>query len=167
MEEQFEKLLYSKDEDKILQALQIGQTNPKLQAIIEELEDLGETLFEYGGFELEEMLCWNYVTFSQARLTHLPKSVGHLRNLNILDLFDNQISELPEEIWNLVNLKELDLGANQFSSIPKEIGKLQKLEELTLRINKFTSFPKKVVSLKNLKVLHLAENQIDSLPKDI
>ncbi len=65
----------------------------------------------------------------------LPKEIGNLRNLTLLNLSCNELTELPKEIGNLTNLTELDLSGNQLTELPKEIRNLTNLTELTLELN--------------------------------
>ena len=45
-------------------------------------------------------------------------SIGNLNNLKVLDLYDNNREQLPREIGILVNLGVLNLGSNPISSLP-------------------------------------------------
>ena len=46
-------------------------------------------------------------------MIELPKSIGELKNLKYLDLFNNEITKLPESIGELINLEDLNLSNNK------------------------------------------------------
>jgi Leucine-rich repeat (LRR) protein len=45
-------------------------------------------------------------------LNILPKSIGNLKSLEYLDLYNNQLTTLPESLLNLNKLKELSIAKN-------------------------------------------------------
>jgi len=54
------------------------------------------------------------------KLRTLPDSIGNLKNLNQLNLYDNHyFSELPNSIGNLENLEILSLGSTNLRSLPE------------------------------------------------
>jgi hypothetical protein len=76
--------------------------------------------------------------------------------LEKLDLNSSLIKSLPRSIGKLKNLKVLDLVRTKYlSSLPEEIGELNSLEELNLRYSVIESLPPSISNLKNLKVLDL------------
>ena len=97
----------------------------------------------------------------------IPKQIGELVNLQILNLNQNQIKEVPKEIGKLVNLRILNLCTNQIKEIPKKIGKLAKLRELYMHTNQIKEISLKIGKLVNLQRLYLCENQIKEIPKEI
>lgn len=48
-------------------------------------------------------------------MTSIPECIGQLKNLEVLDIWYNQIDGLPPTISNLKNLKKLDLRGVNFS----------------------------------------------------
>jgi len=93
-------------------------------------------------------------------------SSENLKNLKRLYI-SNNITKLPKEIGNLTKLKILNLNFNELKSLPSEIGNLKKLEELEVENNHLTSIPSSIGKLKNLKILRMSENEIKSLPSSI
>ena len=103
--------------------------------------------------------CGNLVT--------LPKEIGLLTKLRVLNLNINRIISLPKEFSCLTNLIEFDLSANGLTTIPKEVYSLTRLRILKLIDNNLASIPKEIVQLINLQTLDLAANQLISIPKEI
>ena len=56
----------------------------------------------------------------------LPKELGLMTNLQVVNFSGNRLNEFPEQFTQLVNLRCLHLGANQLMSLPDEIGNLQR-----------------------------------------
>ncbi|KAM0036397.1 putative protein kinase RLK-Pelle-LRR-XII-1 family [Helianthus debilis subsp. tardiflorus] len=72
--------------------------------------------------------------------TLIPPSIGHLKELQVLDLSQNRISGIiPREIGNLLKLQTLQLFENSLSgNIPTEIVHCKNLTLLNLYSNKLT-----------------------------
>ena len=93
----------------------------------------------------------------------IPEELGSLSNLRVLNLSDNQLSvEIPEELGSLSNLRVLYLSGNQLSGdIPEELGSLSNLQWLNLSNNQLSGeIPEELGSLSNLRVLYLSGNQL-------
>ncbi|ROT39882.1 glucose-repressible alcohol dehydrogenase transcriptional effector [Sodiomyces alkalinus F11] len=69
------------------------------------------------------------------KLTHLPASIGQLRQLRHLEASYNQITELPPELGMCTYLKELLLFNNNIRTLPYELGSLHLLEQLGIEGN--------------------------------
>jgi len=104
---------------------------------------------------------------SKYRINNVPKEIGQLTNLQLLDLSSNQFSALPKEIGQLTNLQLLDLSSNQFSALPKEIGQLTNLRSLDLSSNQLSALPKEIGQLTNLRSLDLNSNKLLYLSNEI
>ena len=100
-------------------------------------------------------------------IQELPNSIRKLENLEVLDLSANNLKSLPNSFQNLSNLKILNLESNNFKKIPEPIFKLKSLEILNLEENELISVPSSIESLKALKVLNLKENKLEKLPESI
>ena len=100
-------------------------------------------------------------------LTVLPKEIGNLTNLYVLQISESRLTELPKEIGNLLNLTNLSLEINHLTELPKEIGNLLNLTNLSLVTNQLTELPKEIGNLVNLTNLSLEINQLTELPKEI
>ncbi|PRQ30276.1 putative non-specific serine/threonine protein kinase [Rosa chinensis] len=105
----------------------------------------------------------------------IPKVIGTLCSLRILDLSSNLFNGSLENVLNgfsngtsyrlglLENLKELDLSGNQFSgSIPQSISNLSSLEKLDISDNNFNgSIPESLGQLSQLVHLDLSDNSLE------
>lgn len=69
------------------------------------------------------------------KLTHLPASIGQLRQLRHLEASYNQITDLPPELGMCTYLKELLLFNNAIRTLPFELGSLHLLEQLGIEGN--------------------------------
>ena len=110
---------------------------------------------------------WTELYLSYKELTVLPPEIGHLTNLQSLNLRNNRLSSLPGEIGHLTNLQSLYLDNNQLSSLPGEIGQLTHLQYLYLGNNQLSSLPGEIGQLTHLQTLYLDNNQLSSLPGEI
>ncbi|KAJ0267011.1 Leucine-rich repeat receptor-like serine/threonine-protein kinase RGI4 [Hirschfeldia incana] len=92
----------------------------------------------------------------------IPKELGDLPELEVLDLADNSLSgEIPIEIFKVKKLKTLSLNTNNLEgAIPSELGNLTNLVELTLFDNKLAGeIPKSIGELKNLQTFRAGGNK--------
>ncbi|HRI33062.1 MAG TPA: COR domain-containing protein, partial [Saprospiraceae bacterium] len=97
----------------------------------------------------------------------IPKDIGKLSDLEVLDLTDNQITTLPDEISKLKKLKRLVLSSNNFANFPLSICELENLEELFIGNNYFSQLPREIQKLKKLHTLRLNSNKFKSIPDEI
>jgi Leucine-rich repeat (LRR) protein len=52
-------------------------------------------------------------------MERLPKGIGNLKSLRVLDLNGGDLKELSPEISQLKNLKELNIVNNKFREMPE------------------------------------------------
>ena len=93
----------------------------------------------------------------------IPETLGHLPDLQYLNLADNRISGgIPAELGGLSNLEVLYLQGNLLSGeIPAELGSLSRLEDLYLDDNPLTgSIPAELGNLGNLRRLLLSRTRV-------
>lgn len=133
-----------------------------------------ERLEEYAYQERE------YLTINEIHKQSIPESIGKLKNLRVLEIFDHEVAYLPKtleeltaleclritgnrvesldfDIVQLKNLKKLDLSAMPLKIFPDGITELTQLEELYLSGMKVREIPETIMKLNNLKVLVLPE----------
>jgi Leucine-rich repeat (LRR) protein len=103
----------------------------------------------------------------QLELTSIPKAVGKLTQLEILNLDGHQISELPLEIWKLPQLKNLKIRGNRFQNLSTEVRQLTQLKGLDISNNQLTAFPVEIGQLSQLAYLAFDNNPITTLPGEI
>uniref|UniRef100_A0A3Q2SWQ3 Ras suppressor protein 1 n=1 Tax=Fundulus heteroclitus TaxID=8078 RepID=A0A3Q2SWQ3_FUNHE len=99
----------------------------------------------------------------------VPPNISELKNLEVLNLFNNQIEELPTQISSLQKLKHLNLGMNRLSGLPRGFGSMPALEVLDLTYNNLNqnSLPGNFFYLTTLRALYLSDNDFEVLPSDI
>ena len=87
------------------------------------MQDIQEWLQGYGQYytieELENLQFWNLYK----KISELPESIGNLKNLQALNLSDNQLQSLPDSIGNLKNLKKIYFRDNNLRMLPWSIKK--------------------------------------------
>ncbi|KAK1427332.1 hypothetical protein QVD17_16015 [Tagetes erecta] len=110
-----------------------------------------------------ETLVLSFTAFSGG----IPESIGHLKNLSRIDLWNNSFSgPIPKSLQNLTKLTYIDLSRNSLSgTIP--CGYFQDLENLLsvdLKSYCFTgSIPSSLFNLQNLQQIRLSDNKFDGL----
>ena len=106
---------------------------------------------------LNTSLMFLFVTGPAVRAEGLPKELGNLTDLEVLDLSHNLYRwHIPPALGNLKKLRVLSLNHNRLTgTIPKEIGNLKELKTLDLSYNRlYGEVPE---SLSNLTRLELME----------
>jgi len=94
------------------------------------------------------------------QLTTVPNEIRNLKNLISLDLSSNQLTSLPS-ISSMKDLNWLNLKENQLRNLTADIGDLKSLTSLDLSSNNLINLPSEIGNLKNLTSLDLQGN--DSL----
>jgi tRNA A-37 threonylcarbamoyl transferase component Bud32 len=102
-----------------------------------------------------------------AGLDTFPETLfKHNKEIELLDLSDNNLTHLPDEIATFSNLKIIFLTNNCFETFPKILAKLPKLEMISFKSNRLTDIPEDVFP-PLLKWLILTDNKINKLPESI
>ncbi len=99
-------------------------------------------------------------------LTEIPDKVFWLKQLEILDLSDNQLTSIPDQISELDKLKTLVLSINKLSELPPVLSKLEQLEKIIIARNlikevRIASFP------SSLRWINLSDNQLGEFPLQV
>lgn len=95
----------------------------------------------------------------------LPTDICQLRELQILDLSDNQFDGIPSSFSQLHNLQKLFLAGNKFSSIPLNVVPSQNLIEMNLSGNmlKDALAPDELQNFDKLQSLDVSMNSLGKL----
>jgi Leucine-rich repeat (LRR) protein len=100
-------------------------------------------------------------------LKRLPESIGHLTDLEHLDLTNCiKLVTLPDSIVRLVSLRLLQLDVcDELQQLPEELGKLTNLETLSVcYCDTLSKLPASVGGLKMLKTLNMESTGVRDLP---
>jgi Leucine-rich repeat (LRR) protein len=103
---------------------------------------------------------------SNKKLTEIPESIFGVKNLEVLNLSDNNLKIIPEGINNLENLKYLYLTSNSLKSLP-DLSNLIKLEYLELDNNKLNSLPESIIGMENLESMSVYGNPLKAISKPV
>ncbi|KFY45703.1 hypothetical protein V494_00829 [Pseudogymnoascus sp. VKM F-4513 (FW-928)] len=108
----------------------------------------------------------NELYIGSNKITHIPASIGKLRQLRYLDASNNQLSDLPPELGMCVYLKHLLLFDNDLRTLPNELGSLYHLEMLGIEGNPLDVSLKREIMENGTKalVLHLRETAPVPMP---
>jgi Leucine-rich repeat (LRR) protein len=107
------------------------------------------------------------LNLSNNNLSQLPVEIGQLIQLTILVLCRNNITNLLVEIGQLTQLTRLDLSRNNITNLPVEIGQLTQLTRLYLHNNTLIHLPGEIGQLTQLNILTLSSNKLTQLPVEI
>ncbi|CAL5336831.1 unnamed protein product [Camellia sinensis] len=94
----------------------------------------------------------------------LPESIGNLKALNILYLFNCNLSgSIPASVWNLTKITDLAFSSNSFSGqIPSSISNLAKLNSLYISGNNLNGqIPDSLGNMSQLTNLDLSGNNLN------
>ncbi|TXT60932.1 MAG: putative Leucine-rich repeat domain protein [Promethearchaeota archaeon] len=108
-----------------------------------------------------------YLILRYNKLEKIPKWIGSLDSLVVLNINVNSLVQLPESISKLKSLQKLSLWKNRLTNLPESLGELNSLEELNLRLNYLKALPDSLGKLKNLSELNLHDNKLDHIPESI
>ncbi len=112
-----------------------------------------------------------FLSLNGCDLIKLPRSIGNLKNLVILDLSDNKLEFFSREIKKLSKLQKLHLRANHISNIKNVveiIENLDRLSNLDLSYNEIKSLPNNLEQINSsLIYLDLTHNEIKILPDNL
>ena len=93
----------------------------------------------------------------------IPEAIGNFQELEVLFLAHNRIYSLPESIGQLVHLEELYVHHNRLSVLPATLDNLTKLRVARVNDNYLTEFPTQLLELKQLVDLDVSNNQLTNL----
>ena len=97
----------------------------------------------------------------------IPRSIGKLINLQVLDISNNNLIKLPTEFFNLIHLRTLFLSENKLTELSSNISKLRQLRMLDISHNTIRKIPISIGNNIRIKYLSFYDNQIDVVPDEI
>jgi hypothetical protein len=125
--------------------LLINMSKPEVQVVIDQMEafkgiktlvvtcdtkgtpvDLEEILRNAAGYPLEELYIINFGN----SVSRLPASIGDFSELNMLSVFNNNLTELPGSLSKLTNLSALYADINPIQSVLPVVASLGGLKNL-------------------------------------
>ena len=114
----------------------------------------------------------NLTLYGCRTLTTLPESMGQLKNLRFLSIYECGIKKLPESIVELTELTELYVNScANLAELPENIGKLNQLKKLSISGKGKTilnHLPDSIQELTKLKKLHISQlSELISIPNGI
>ncbi|KAK7893023.1 hypothetical protein LTR67_007261 [Exophiala xenobiotica] len=113
--------------------------------------------------ELHRLMSLVSLKLANNRLSQLPPSFSHFRQLRSLNLSSNNFTIFPEHICTLRSLVDLDISFNKLSSLPK-ISQLTTLERLWVTNNDLKgAFNESFAGLTNLKEIDARFNGITNI----
>lgn len=116
----------------------------------------------------EELIKNNYeIIPRRCPLKTLPKEIGNLKKMELLEISSTVLEEIPHEIGFLKCLRWLQIDYAELKIIPKDISKLDKLERLCIGDNQIEYLPEEIGLLTSLRGLTIKNNKIKSLPDSI
>ncbi|BAZ31582.1 Miro domain-containing protein [Cylindrospermum sp. NIES-4074] len=170
--------------------VEIGRLSNLKQLILEMMDDLKDLPAEFSQLNSLEDIKMFYCGFMEVpepiyEITNLKKlvvnagsarykkahflispKIGHLRQLQELEIVGSFGHYLPDEIGELSALEKLTINCCYLEKIPESIGKLQHLKEMyCYRSDSITSIPDSLSQLTNLRILNLASLGTGHIPE--
>lgn len=128
---------------------------PELQVLIINDPKIHSIVFSFTGFEKLEQL----EIYSTA-LTELPKTIGNLSNLRVLNILCGKTIAVPDSYSSLKKLTYLRIvGSSVLTKFPNCIMGMDNLSILDIDVRNVKEIPDEISNLKNLKILNLNECQ--------
>ncbi|SEI41988.1 Leucine Rich Repeat [Dyadobacter sp. SG02] len=107
------------------------------------------------------------INFYKAQLTMLPKGIGKMRGLEVLDVYYNKIETLPKSITKLKRLTHLAVSHNQLTALPKRIDRLKSVHTLYAHHNHLSKLPERITRMKELRIVDLGYNWLTTFPAEL
>ena len=114
--------------------------------------------------EIGDIDSLSILDLSSNTIYDIPSSIGNLITLDTLAFFGCPIESLPPEIGNLSDLKYLNISYTQITNLPDEIGGLTRLEYLIGNNGLLQNIPETIGNLTSLIEIDLSLNDITNLP---
>ena len=107
------------------------------------------------------------VKLNYKKINKIPEQIFSFNNLQILEMYHNDLTHIPKEIKLLTRLKELRLSNNKIMHIPDELYFLTKLEKLVLNHNPIKNLSSKIKNMLGLKCIYIGATDIQTFPDEL
>ena len=107
------------------------------------------------------------VKLNYKKINKIPEQIFSFNNLQILEMYHNDLTHIPKEIKLLTRLKELRLSNNRIKCIPDELYSLTKLEKLFLNHNPIKNLSSKIKNMLGLKCIYVGATDIQTFPDEL
>ncbi|MHA1724926.1 MAG: leucine-rich repeat domain-containing protein [Promethearchaeota archaeon] len=133
--------------------------NKRLEHIYKIVPEEARVLLKLDAIKLRNNIVHNYKIIIEKKhvimleipswhLKKLPKSIGNLKKLKFLNLWDNNLTHLPSTFKNLSALQSLFLDWNRFSKLPSILSHMKSLRKISLTNNSMLKkLPHSILSL--------------------
>lgn len=120
-----------------------------------------ERLEEYAYQERE------YLTIHGLHEQSIPESIGKLKSLRVLEIFDHEVAYLPKTLEELTALECLRITDNRVEGLDFDISRLKNLRKLDLSAMPLKVFPDGIIELTQLEELYLSGMKAREVPETI
>lgn len=86
-------------------------------------------------------LIWKDLFQTLSRVYLKPSEIGHLQELETLDVSMNQLISLPDRLHSCVSLQNLTADRNLLSHVPRQLCWLHRLNQLSMAANRLSFLP--------------------------
>jgi len=100
-----------------------------------------------------------HLDLSNSDLWALPREIGRLQNLEVLDINGCMLLTMPACMSRLAKLKTLHARENGFDEIVKDIGDMRSLTHADMLNNNIRSIPASICDLVNLRYLCVSSEE--------
>ncbi len=104
----------------------------------------------------------HHVKLTTGKYEQIPEIIYSFRDLDTLNLRDNQIGKVPKRLSMKLNLKSIIFARNQLSNGKIRFARSESIVCLDLSENQFKKIPCSVRKLKNLRSLKINGNQLST-----
>lgn len=100
-------------------------------------------------------------------LDELPRNLGQLRSLRVLEIPRGSLKALPDDIGGLGALEELDMSGHDVVTLPASLGELRSLKKLNASVGRLEKLPDSLFLLPALHEVCVNNNRLRALPETL
>eukprot|EP01116_Phalansterium_solitarium_P016934 TRINITY_DN4040_c0_g1_i3.p1 TRINITY_DN4040_c0_g1~~TRINITY_DN4040_c0_g1_i3.p1 ORF type:complete len:503 (-),score=198.21 TRINITY_DN4040_c0_g1_i3:1804-3312(-) len=101
------------------------------------------------------------------QITELPKEIGTMKTLQVVNFSGNKLTRLPDEFAQLTELISVNFAHNAFEAFPNQLAKLPRLSTLILCHNPLKTMNSDLDEVATLTSVDLSSNQLTELPGEL